>query len=310
MKKAIVLLTLTMSTLAYSQDYFGVTPTVNTAGVMEIGKYIDFHETDDDASDFSGRLYVENSKLMYRFPGLTLSSTTETNYFVGGEYYMRYAYNIPSGYTDNGYRMGLNINSFVNTSDFKGTLKENIGVRIQTGAYTSSGTGTIETTYGLYLHCLEAGITTINNKFGIYQTGSVYKNYFAGSIGIGTTTPSTNKLAVIGTTYLSDKVSIGTTENDAMLTVGGKIEAEEIEVKDVGADFVFDEDYNLRSLGEVESFIKENGHLPEVAPASETKEGVNLGEFNQLLLQKVEELTLYIIEQEKRIQELETNNKY
>ena len=67
----------------------------------------------------------------------------------------------------------------------------------------------------------------------------------------------------------------------------------------------FLKDYKLRSLGEVESYIKENGHLPDVPPATVTEKGVNLGEFNEKLLQKIEELTLYIIEQDKRIKELE-----
>ena len=90
------------------------------------------------------------------------------------------------------------------------------------------------------------------------------------------------------------------------LTVDGKIEAEEIEVKNIGADFVFADDYKLRSLSEVEAYVKANKHLPEIAPASETEKGVNIGEFQEKLLQKVEELTLYIIELQKKNVELES----
>ena len=86
--------------------------------------------------------------------------------------------------------------------------------------------------------------------------------------------------------------------------VAGKITCEELEVKDIAADFVFEADYKLRSLQEVEAFIIENKHLPDFAPASETEKGVELGKFNTLLLQKIEELTLYIIEQQKEIDEL------
>ena len=103
----------------------------------------------------------------------------------------------------------------------------------------------------------------------------------------------------------SGKVGIGTFDLTAELTVNGKIDCEEIEVKDISADHVFKKDYNLRSLEKVESFIKENGHLPDVAPANETVKGVKLSEFNSLLLQKIEELTLYIIEQDKKIEELQ-----
>lgn len=94
-------------------------------------------------------------------------------------------------------------------------------------------------------------------------------------------------------------VGIGTSNPTAMLTVKGKIEAEEIEVKNIAADFVFAKDYKLTPLTEVEAFINENGHLPGVASAEETAKGVELGKFNTLLLQKVEELTLYMIELKK-----------
>lgn len=72
-------------------------------------------------------------------------------------------------------------------------------------------------------------------------------------------------------------------------------------------DYVFQPGYNLLPLEEVETFIRKNGHLPEV-PSAETvtTEGLDLGEANRMLLQKVEELTLYLIEQDKRIDVLET----
>ncbi|MFC2140821.1 hypothetical protein ACFLQP_00810, partial [Acidobacteriota bacterium] len=98
------------------------------------------------------------------------------------------------------------------------------------------------------------------------------------------------------------KVGVNTTQigaNSAALTVCGKIECEEIEVKDIACDFVFEDHYNLDRLSDVEEYIKVNKHLPGVPPASVTKKGVNLGEFNQILLQKVEELTLYMIELKK-----------
>jgi len=85
----------------------------------------------------------------------------------------------------------------------------------------------------------------------------------------------------------------------------GKFEAKEIKVTETPtADFVFEEDYKLPTLQEVEKHIKEKKHLPEIASAKQMeKEGVNVGEFQIQLLQKIEELTLYIIEQNKRIEE-------
>jgi hypothetical protein len=71
------------------------------------------------------------------------------------------------------------------------------------------------------------------------------------------------------------------------------------------ADFVFEDNYQLKDLTEVEAFILTNKHLPEIPSAAEMEEaGVNLAEMNKLLLMKVEELTLYSIEQEKKIEEL------
>lgn len=71
------------------------------------------------------------------------------------------------------------------------------------------------------------------------------------------------------------------------------------------ADFVFKKDYNLMPLSLVEQFIKEKGHLPNI-PSEEVilEEGINIAEMNVLLMQKIEELTLYLIDQEKQILEL------
>ncbi len=82
-----------------------------------------------------------------------------------------------------------------------------------------------------------------------------------------------------------------------------KIEAREIKVtQSPTADFVFADNYDLPKLEDVEKHIKENRHLPEIASAKEMeKEGVNVGEFQIKLLQKIEELTLYTIEQNKQL---------
>lgn len=88
--------------------------------------------------------------------------------------------------------------------------------------------------------------------------------------------------------------------------IANKLWAQEVQVvADVWSDFVFSESYKLRPLEEVEDFILENKHLPDVPSEKEIKEdGLNLGEMDAILLQKIEELTLYIIEQEKIIEAL------
>jgi hypothetical protein len=94
-------------------------------------------------------------------------------------------------------------------------------------------------------------------------------------------------------------------------TFDGKITASEIEVKaNVWSDNVFSDNYRIKSLSEVENFIAEFNHLPDVPSESEILEnGINLGEMDAILLKKIEELMLYIIEQENRIVELENRLK-
>ncbi|SNR79697.1 tail fiber protein [Flavobacterium sp. ov086] len=106
-------------------------------------------------------------------------------------------------------------------------------------------------------------------------------------------------------------VGIGTTNPTEKLTVAGSINSREVKVTvGAGADFVFENDYNLQSLDFLDKFIKENKHLPEIASAEEMrKEGINLSEMNIKLLQKIEELTLYVIEQDKDIKDLKSQNE-
>lgn len=105
-------------------------------------------------------------------------------------------------------------------------------------------------------------------------------------------------------------IGIGTTSPDAKLAVKGAIHTQEVRVDLLGAvapDFVFEPTYNLRSLAETERYINEHKHLPEIPSAAEMEaNGMELKAMNLKLLQKVEELTLYAIEQQKLIQEMRT----
>ena len=91
------------------------------------------------------------------------------------------------------------------------------------------------------------------------------------------------------------------------ISVKGKIESKEIKITlTPTADFVFEENYNLPTLKSIEKYIKEKKHLPEIASAKEMKKnGVNIGDFQIQLLQKIEELTLYTIQQEEKLQDLQ-----
>lgn len=110
------------------------------------------------------------------------------------------------------------------------------------------------------------------------------------------------------------KVGIGTTNfvGTHKLYVAGSVLAEEVQVKLQAnwPDFVFNEQYNLMPLTEVESFIEKNNHLPDIPSETEVKEnGINIGDMNAKLLQKIEELTLYMIEQNKKTDKIIEENK-
>ena len=112
--------------------------------------------------------------------------------------------------------------------------------------------------------------------------------------------------------YSSGSVSVGLEDTTQNLNVNGTIYSKEVKVQTVipQPDYVFEEDYPLKSLSSVESFINENKHLPEIPSAKEVaKNGVDLAAMNMLLLRKVEELTLYLFQQENRIKELESKLK-
>ena len=96
-------------------------------------------------------------------------------------------------------------------------------------------------------------------------------------------------------------VGVGTTNPSHKLTVAGTAKAQEVIVEEnAGADFVFEEDYDLPTLANIEAFIKANKHLEGIPSAEEMKaNGVKVGELQIKLLQKIEELTLYVIDLKK-----------
>ncbi|UYQ95515.1 hypothetical protein MKQ68_10425 [Chitinophaga horti] len=110
-----------------------------------------------------------------------------------------------------------------------------------------------------------------------------------------------------GLNYLGGNLGIGTISlNGHRLAVEGSIGARKIKVDQATwADYVFAAGYKLRSIPEVEAFIKTHQHLPDIPSGNEVQEdGLDVGEMDKMLLQKVEELTLYLIDQHKKIESL------
>lgn len=177
--------------------------------------------------------------------------------------------------------------------DVSGTLRTNSSLHI--GKQESTTSGSIERlTIVPYRHTGGPWVFTsrdesdnayLDIRYGTNKILSVVHN---GNIGIGTNYPGTYKLAVEGT-----------------------IGARKVKVIQAGwADYVFDSAYQLQPLHQVEQYIRENKHLPEVPSAATVqKEGLDLGDNQAVLLKKIEELTLYIIEQNKKIEPLQQEMK-
>jgi hypothetical protein len=125
-----------------------------------------------------------------------------------------------------------------------------------------------------------AGTTVFNGSLVQFRTGN------SNAITISTT----------------QNVGIGTTNPQAKLAVNGDIFSKKVKVTQTGwSDYVFEKEYKLPSLAEVEKYIRQNKHLLDIPSAKEVEEnGLDLGDNQALLLKKIEELTLYIIEQNKK----------
>ena len=159
-----------------------------------------------------------------------------------------------------------------------------------------------------------------NDRAKIYYDndfGGSYKDYLViektdnntntdGGIAF-TTKGSDNVRDILMVIKGNGNVGIGTTTADEMLTVAGYINARQVKVDITagGADFVFDDDYELPLLDDVDDYVNKHNHLPDIPSADEMKEnGLLLGEMQIKLLQKIEEMTLYLIELKKENEDI------
>lgn len=178
--------------------------------------------------------------------------------------------------------------------------------RIRLGTYNDSGTIRVRIEIANDGTYWSSYFTSATDRNGVSS------NYDAWCVTIGQMPQETanivNVLEYAGIVYSnSGNVGIGTTNPEAKLTVKGKILASEIQIKEVGVipDYVFKPGYQLMTLNDVDDFVKQNQHLPDVPSEKDFKEnGMNMAEMNTILLKKIEETTLYLIEQNKQIEKL------
>ncbi|WP_214228803.1 tail fiber protein [Pedobacter sp. B4-66] len=161
------------------------------------------------------------------------------------------------------------------------------------------GTGTVDGKSFSIIHSFHGAI---NSSIGFLRGGSVE----GGSITFSTSS-DIERVRI----NKDGDVGIGTTTPNAKLAVNGKIRAQEIKVETANwPDYVFAKGYQLPSLQETEQYIRDKGHLPGIPSAEEVKaNGVDLGEMNAKLLKKIEELTLHLIELEKKNERQEKLNQ-
>jgi hypothetical protein len=211
-----------------------------------------------------------------------------------------------------------------------------VGLNALPGSFTLNVGGPINAT-GLYVNGspVSLGVTAVSP----WTIDGTAVNYNNGNVGIGiisnipahkldvngtinatgyllngSALPTTQWTTSGGTIYYNGgNVGIGTASTGSFkLAVEGKIGAREIQVTTTNPwpDYVFESNYQLMTLAELDQFIKVNKHLPNVPTAKEIEtEGQKLGELNVVMMQKIEELSLHLIELSKKVEKLEAENK-
>ncbi len=240
-----------------------------TSGYTNYGVYgVAKFANQNFAGKFDGRVEVNGHPSSTEAPDYTaVLFKAQVNHTVNSDTYAMLASSVPA----DGYGIGLQA-----TGGYRGVIGSGQG-----GAYSG-------TVYGVQ------GIASgsAGTRIGVYGSASGGTTNWAGYF--------------LGDAYVSSDLRIGTTTQATgySLSVNGKVACEEVLVEDLTnwPDYVFADDYKLMSLEEVEKSIQANKHLPGVPSAAHIEEnGLLLGDMQKKLLEKVEELTLYAIEQNKII---------
>lgn len=233
-------------------------------------------------------------------------------------------------YIDGGVKGGATVS---NGNILMGTQQGNVGIGTTTPGNRLSIAGATAESSGLQFTQLNSSSTagTGNGKvLSLDATGNVILVNGATGGTAGWSFTGNNSLTAgsfIGTTDATElilksnnvegvriatngNVGIGTSQianTGYKLYVEGNIRTRKVRVdQDSWADYVFDKDYQLLPLAQVEQYVRENRHLPDVPSAAEVKKnGLDLGDNQAVLLKKIEELTLYIIEQDKKLKALQ-----
>ncbi len=156
---------------------------------------------------------------------------------------------------------------------------------------------------GLYLTSIHSGDYFYNTKLEVNRDKTK-------ALAVYNSTTSSENFVVYGNGAVGIGTNLVSNPNNYMLAVNGLIGAKELKIEITSStwpDFVFDKNYKMISIKDLEAYLNKNKHLPNIPSSSDVEKngGVSIGEMQTKLLQKIEELSLYIIEQNKRIEILE-----
>jgi hypothetical protein len=207
---------------------------------------------------------------------------------------------------DNDFEQGAQVKVYILKPKISGMLSNPIQATVNSGghliktadwSFYNNKSILVEETNGLNQNIYKYVATRNINPTAMAVTG-IDNNYAQGT--------DVNVYVIEDITFLNNNVGIGTNSPLYKLDVCGTIHTKEVKVDLLGGcDFVFEKDYKLIGLNELETYVNTNKHLPEIASEKEMIEnGLNMKDFQLKLLQKVEELTLYAIEQNKEIKDL------
>lgn len=220
---------------------------------------------------------INDADVIFKRGGSQVMSLS--TFSVGGTSYKPHYVNITNGlkigtgsFSDGGAQLQIANDLEIGTKLTKASLA---------GRLKYNGSSTVAHDLSIY----GGGTTTTNRVIKFYNEGGAS---FTGGVSVG------------------GAPTAGSTHSDYKLAVKGKVVAQSIYVTaDSWADYVFDKNYKLTPLSEVENFIKKEGHLRGIPTTEEvTKTGIDVAQMNAKLLEKVEELTLYMIEMKKELDTL------
>ena len=233
----------------------------------------------------------------------------------------------PAGvlYSGTGTDVNFRNSGFVSANTFRATNfagynwnQTSIGMDAPSITYSAIGSSYVQTNNSAHKFTVVSPLTESNTNIATFDNGGVTLVSISkeGKLGIGLTSAPTEKLEVNGNIYTNGKILINQANTAAVapyaLAVNGTAIFTKAVVKLNGnwPDYVFAPAYTLPTLPELENYLLANRHLPGVPSAKEVeKNGIDLGDNQTILLKKVEELTLYVIELNKKMEDMRKQNE-